>query len=87
MTNHSGEMVEKVAQAIANSPGFPFLGEMEPFREAARAAIEAMREPTTRMSQSAWMVIPPTMQDADPELSDFADIYRAMIDAALQDPK
>ncbi|MEZ2132438.1 MULTISPECIES: hypothetical protein [unclassified Sinorhizobium] len=75
-------MIERVARAIMEDSGG---GRDRPdfnwryYESAARAAIEAMREPTEDMRiagcQETWL---------DPSVD---DIYRAMIDAALQEDK
>jgi hypothetical protein len=49
--------------------------------EAARAAIAAMREPTTAMQNAGWREI--DAQGFSTEDTEVAPIYRAMIDAAL----
>lgn len=49
--------------------------------EDARAAIAAMREPTEAMAFQGHFEIP----DYDPEDADAANVWRAMIDAALSD--
>ena len=79
------EMVEKVARAMAEKskarqPGMHTLNSLpmdgkEDFLEMARAAIEAMREPTEAMEDAAFsstLTIPKRG-------------YQAMIDAALKD--
>lgn len=71
------EMVERVAAAIANywleigfDPSLPDEG-------AARAAIQAMREPTDAMKIAAL--------DATFDVGDVPIIWQAMIDAALKE--
>jgi len=83
------EMVERVARAICRNSG----EEMEvpglelyvvdhwlAHRDDARAAIEAMREPT------AWMDEAPMRSGMIDDLGSFtaAEVWRAMIDAALK---
>jgi hypothetical protein len=67
------EMVERVAKAIrAQANGFAVGWERE--IDAARAAIAAMREPTSEM------------EDAADDVSGTSQLaYRAMIDAALEE--
>lgn len=79
------EMVKRVARAIRvarqsdpdTPPQEPQAGELEWWIPEARAAIEAMREPTEAM-QRAW---------EGPESWGWGPlkVYRAMIDAALRD--
>jgi len=77
------EMVERVARAIANNLG-P-LGDLryymsdEEAMSAARAAIEAMREPTDAMWDAGPVINDPN--DYGPQ-----DVWDAMINAALADP-
>lgn len=64
------DMVERVARAIEDRlRGKDFLS----YEEAARAAIEAMREPTDAMADDGYRAI---KHGADA-------VWRAMIDAAL----
>lgn len=51
------------------------------FRKHARAAIEAMREPTEAMINAAPASYSASFREIWPKIC--ADIYRAMIDAAL----
>jgi hypothetical protein len=83
------EMVERVARAIAKvdlvfclecgsaDPGLPALLDRRwrDYAEAARAAIEAMREPNVRMIAAGQRYE-----------GDVIDVWRAMIDAALREP-
>lgn len=62
------EMIERVAQAISNAKGMPYIGHIEPFRVAARVAIEAMREPTSAMLAQAVL----SAVVGDPSAEDFA---------------
>lgn len=86
-------MVESVAKAIYESwANYPACSESDPweieaekmpgkaehFRKHARAAIEAMREPTLRMESAA---LPHVMRQHQTR-----DVWRAMIDAALSEP-
>lgn len=85
MEKRMSEMVERVARAIADAGGSDFdqlpskhgpgFGLRNMYMNMARAAIEAMREPTQRMEDAAFsqtMTIPTRG-------------YTAMIDAALKD--
>lgn len=80
------EMVERVARAIGNVLVKDSHGEClliatdEQCTEIARAAIEAMREPTEGMKQSGAMVMP----DYDPDVNDAAQCWEAMINEALK---
>ncbi len=71
------EMVERVAQAIwsARHPGLAWTSVpcviKRSYRSGARAAIQAMREPTEEMIQAAWAEVLP------------GHVWRAMIDTAL----
>lgn len=72
------EMVEQVARGLAEFYDYEF-DELSPqskdhWREAARAAIEAMREPTEAMIKAGLQH----------EAIDLASEYRAMINEALQ---
>lgn len=75
----SGEMVERVARAIATTARFPnFTDEVrDTFLPHARAAIAAMREPTETMRDAG------TMADEDQWAGNPPRVWRAMIDAAL----
>ena len=69
MTN----MIERVARAIAKSQGSNPRWNREGWLKDARAAIEAMREPTEEMSHAGWRT--------DSGISTV--VWQAMIDAAL----
>lgn len=71
------EMVERVAAAIRESRPLDCYAAYE---QAARAAIEAMREPTEAMVGEGKAA--PTYGDG---VSDIPKVWRAMIDAALVD--
>lgn len=85
------EMIEHVARAIGES----LYGLCDP-REtpntwaqavsAARAAIEAMREPTEAMCQAGADAADDSGMYAQPTTGDFRRGYPAMIDAAMADP-
>lgn len=62
------EMVQRVAAAIAAN-----VGVWPDYKEVARAAIIAMREPTPRM-----------LQLADPWKVSRREVWRSLIDAALK---
>ncbi len=77
------EMVERVARAMVESRPIPeghIRGDVdwEFFRALARAAIAAMREPTSKMCQAATQIVPTWDDDAS------ARKWRAMIDEALK---
>lgn len=84
------EMVNKVAKAIADAAGSDFdrlpathgpgHGLRNMYLRMARAAIEAMRQPTEAMIDHAHAV---TMPDSDN--MQCPSFYRAMVDAALKD--
>lgn len=84
------EIVERVAIAIYGADGFALAmwppaeawthdreGVRQRYRGLARAAIGAMREPTTDMADAGCAA------DMSDEMDVYKDIYRAMIDAAL----
>ena len=69
------EMIERVARAIMDADGDPKGCEiMEYQMRRARAAIEAMREPTAAMRQAASH----DLEEFDPGIA-----WRTMMDAAL----
>jgi hypothetical protein len=84
----SSEMIERCARAIyekRNGPGCsPWAnrpkGHKDPYLADARAAIEAMREPTDDMRDAAFDTHFPM------SLNQVQEVYRAMIDAALSSP-
>lgn len=73
------EMVERMAKALlevgCDEPN------LDDYRDMARAAIEAMREPTAVMIAAGDEVIPDNATYED----NAANAYRSMIDAALKD--
>mgnify|MGYP000620788965 CR=1 FL=1 len=82
------ELVERVARAIwdtwSDAPFDPACDDWDT-RESlkkARAAIEAMREPTTRMVQAHAQECAGDADEAGPKR--IAAAWRAMIDAALE---
>ena len=82
------EMVERVARAIYGGP-IPWEA-IDPASQKillrdARAAIEAMREPTEAMSEVGRIIVGPTYEAKSLLRAREADIcWRAMIDAALR---
>lgn len=76
----ASEIVERVASVLRNFRPVGGDGPLtdEVWREAARAAIEAMREPTVEMLVAAYDVV------GVPKQPVLANGYRAMIDAALK---
>lgn len=92
------DMVEKVARAMWDKRREALLGlawpplslwehENEALREdvraEARAAIEAMREPSGEMIEDGWSAVIGSLNDNEA----VARIYRAMIDAALSNTR
>lgn len=87
------DMVERAAMAIFRHCAAERAGSLEPdwddmeeprrdyWREFARTALEAMREPTEAMVRAANRINP--CQSAEGQCYSEASIYRAMIDAAL----
>lgn len=81
------EMVERVARAISEADGAPWEHMSDAHkrgtREAARAAIEAMREPTpaVREQLAAWSANDPGDITGSANLD---EMWAALIDAALQ---
>ena len=74
----SGEMIERVARAIASSRHLS--EELWPdWAPEARAAIKAMREPTKKMQMAFYEI------DAPGAPAGCVDGWQAMIDAALED--
>lgn len=75
------EMVERVARAMANKiTGWE--ADWPTFQHAARAAIEAMREPTDWMTDAVPASYSAAFRAIWPKIC--ADIYRTMIDEALK---
>ena len=90
------EMVERVARAIAAKDLRDDLWDFMPedgdddviicknnYRPAARAAIEAMREPTKEMLSAAWAT-GCTGDNGGNERADIEDEWPAMIEEALK---
>lgn len=81
-------MIEQVAEAMAKQVGGRPLSDndyytdahREWYRKAARAAIEAMREPTAEMLAACYP------RYGIPENPLYANVWRTMIDAALRWP-
>lgn len=78
-------LVEKVARVI-NAELLPYGVSKEYALKAARAAIEAMREPTGEMCRAGGENVFNERMGAFPEkdAEDAANIFRTMIDAALK---
>lgn len=72
------EMIERVGRALAAAEGHAY--DPAPYNHKARAAIEAMREPTDLMG----LGLP---SDYKPGSHSAAQIWRTMIDAALTTKK
>ena len=64
-------MIERVARAMCAADGGSQEVDVHHYRDMARAAIAAMREPTEAMTRTLWTGIPPKAA------------WRTMIDAAL----
>ena len=87
----SESMIERVARAIwgtcAGSKIHPWehLGELrEEYRARARAAIEAMREPTKAMHEAYDDI---ACEGHEPNAAFRGDAWEAAIEVALADPK
>lgn len=75
-------MIEKVARVLCErDPEAALSGaDWRGYADDARAAIEAMREPTWPMEESGW--------ESYPKVGEFpvpAELWEAMIDRALKD--
>ena len=87
------EIVDRVARAIYESELFqparandPWDGESSATK-AARAAIEAMREPTHEMKLAGCEAVNHLSPPPDLSVAEVSDIMNAMIDAALAETK
>lgn len=71
--------LEEVARAMVGEVAWPRLGEEERkgWMANARAALEAMRQPTEKMIDAGTATFRP------PDYADAEETYRAMLDAAL----
>ena len=69
------DMIERVAQALRNAESYD-----ASFADLARAAIEAMREPTSNQLDAGYAAISERQCD-----DDLAFGWRAMIDEALRE--
>lgn len=84
-------MVERVAESQARFDGRTLIamprGERERYFRRARAAIEAMREPTWQMCSAGGMEHSRMVEEkhADADDPDCRYIFEAMIDAALSE--
>lgn len=78
MTDQS--MIERVAQAIAKE--CPCVDDA---RDAARVAIEAMREPTEAMTRALLFLPDCKVNEVFPTAAEVGGIWRTMIDAALSE--
>lgn len=76
------DIVERVAKAIQEEARNPLGSGMS----AARAAIEAMREPTREMRNAGCASLVGDRGVAHADQVDAWHIFRAMIDAALKEP-
>jgi len=76
------EMIERVAKAIKDSDSYQ---DYKDYKGYARAAIEAMREPTEEMIEAGGGVISEWNGDMTPATEAAAQIaWPAMIDEALK---
>lgn len=74
------EMVERVARALANEEGYAY--DPVPYNRRARAAIEAMREPTDAMVDAGgWLGGENGVGDSSARV-----VWTGMIEAALVKP-
>jgi hypothetical protein len=85
------DMVERVARALAmdqwpehNWPADFSEREAEDYRGHARAAIEAMREPTEAMLAAGFGDASPTIWTAGITPEDQRNVWQAMIDSTLK---
>lgn len=79
----AGEMIERVALAITGSEQRGGKLTLDDARKYARAAIQAMREPSETMVKTGVKF---ALDAGSRPWSDYvADMYRHQIDAALQD--
>lgn len=77
----SESMIERVARALAEEDGDLYEANAVFWKGMARAAIKAMREPTEAMERAGDI---PGWDDAV-SIGHSADVWRAMIDAALSE--
>lgn len=90
-------MIEKMARAMwLDDVGIQFAGTAEAeadwdyqrniYFTHARAALQALREPTEAMiNAGAWEIIEPRERSAEGEENSTLTVWQAMIDEALQD--
>ena len=78
------DMVERVARAMAENAGFAWENcAQSQWRSDARAAIEAMKEPTDEMADRAYACATTDLASKDDFKSHYRDVWQSMIDAAL----
>ena len=79
------DMLERVARAIADASGLVPMSESSRLyqRQLARAAIEAMREPTQDQLRRASLAIGPYGGHGERGAPSLEEAWQAMIDAAL----
>lgn len=85
----ASEMVKRVAQTLAKLEGL-YIDDFEdrsalPTLSRARAAIAAMREPTHDQLSRATLSFPPWGGHGEGPAPSQSDMWRAMIDAALEE--
>ena len=79
------EMIERIARALAKEEGYAY--DPLPYNARARAAIEAMREPTEEMKRAGCKEPIYQCWGRNGEFTDdesAGDIFTLMIDAALK---
>jgi hypothetical protein len=86
------DMIERVAKAVKNCGVFP-LGDMREYLSPedaitiARAAVEAMREPTDEMNDAGADKCDGGCAEESCQCGFMGKIWTAMIDAALEEKK
>jgi hypothetical protein len=74
-------IVERVAKAMQESKAWPAVFKAGTAEELSRAAIQAMREPTTEMADTAYEECEGLLFTGELPVK---DMWRAMIDKALK---
>lgn len=82
-----GYLDELIQHPAAKSWEPPSMPRWHQWTDHARAAIEAMREPTAQQMRTASMTFPPWGGHGEASAPSQADMWRAMIDAALSEAK
>ena len=83
MVNHMSEMIERVGRALAKEEGYAY--DPLPYDDRARAAIEAMREPSRAICEVAWKETRGTLlEEGYADAVDEVELhFNAVIDAVL----